>query len=168
MALTSCPALGIILIANVFQLQVRMRLTEKSIATGLRREGFKLTPQRREVIAAISRARKHLTTQETHDRASKKMPSISLVTVYRTLDMMAKLGFLCKLNTSTGTSYLLQRPQGHHHHLICSVCGGVTPFTKCSIGKLEQKLYRETGFEAESHLLEFSGRCRNCTKIGAD
>jgi Fur family ferric uptake transcriptional regulator len=58
----------------------------------------------------------------------------------------------------------MRRPSEHHHHLICSDCGAVEDFTDCDLSKLEQRLSRETSFDIEGHLLEFTGRCRDCRK----
>jgi len=40
----------------------------------------------------------------------------------------------------------------------------VEDFTDCDLSKLEQRLSRETSFDIEGHLLEFTGRCRDCRK----
>lgn len=56
----------------------------------------------------------------------------------------------------------MRRPEGHHHHLICSECGAVVDFADCELDWLEKRLSEKTGFEIRSHLLEFLGRCRKC------
>ncbi|MFC1848080.1 Fur family transcriptional regulator [Chloroflexota bacterium] len=144
-----------------------MSLTEKKVSSILRRQGYKLTPQRRAVLNAIALNRDHLTPAEIHDKVRQECPGIGLVTVYRTLDILTELGLICEVHSGGHCrSYLMRRPLEHHHHLICSDCGTVTDFTNCDLSDLEQRLSGETGFEIDGHLLEFSGRCRGCQGHG--
>jgi len=138
-------------------------LSEHKLISILRQRGFKLTPQRRAVISAIASNHDHLTPAEIHERVRREHPGIGLVTVYRTLDILAGLGLICEVHSGGNCrSYLMRRPSEHHHHLICSGCGTVSDFTDCDLSELQSRLAQKTGFEIEGHLLEFSGRCRNC------
>ena len=151
------------LIDNVFQLASVMNLTEISVETILRQGGYKITPQRRAVLAAIAVTHDQLTPAHIHEKIRQKHPGIGLVTVYRTLEILDKLGLICEVHSAGGCrSYLMRNPSKHHHHIVCSHCGVVTDFTGCDLSDLAERLSRETGFEIEEHILEFSGRCRSC------
>ena len=142
-----------------------MRLTERKIVTILRQHGYKLTPQRQAVIQTIASSQDHLTPTAIYDKVHQGHPSIGLVTIYRTLDILAELGLICRVHMESGCrSYLMRRPSEHHHHLVCSGCGQVVDFTDCDLSELEQRLSQETGFEMEGHLLEFTGLCQACQK----
>jgi Fur family ferric uptake transcriptional regulator len=105
-----------------------MRLTERRIAIALRRHGYKLTPQRRAVIGTIASSPDHLTPAAIHQKVCQERPDIGLVTIYRTLEILGRLGLICELHTGgSGRSYTMGAPE-HHHHLICSNCGGVVDF----------------------------------------
>jgi Fur family ferric uptake transcriptional regulator len=141
-----------------------MRLTEKRIVFTLRRHGYKLTSQRKAVIRAIASTRDHLTPAAIYEKVHQDYPTIGLVTIYRTLEILARLELICELHAGGSChSYTISAP-GQHHHLICSSCGEVIDFTGYDLTPLEQRLSRETGFEIEEHLLEFTGRCQNCQK----
>ena len=141
-----------------------MRLTSKKIATALRQQGYKLTSQRRVVIQTIASRQDHLTPAAIYEEVHQNHPNIGFVTVYRTLGLLAKLGVICELHAGGSCrSYTISTP-GHHHHLICSNCGRVVDFTGHDLGKLEQRLSQETGFDIDDHLLEFIGLCRVCQK----
>ena len=143
-----------------------MVYTEKRVESILRRRGFKITPQRRAVLSEILRSHEHLTPAEIYEKVSRAHPGIGLVTVYRTLEMLAELGLICEMHVGGNCrSYLMRRPSEHHHHLICSDCGTVIDFTDCDLGKLEQKLSQETGFKIIDHLLEFRGQCQDCQQM---
>ncbi|UCH42707.1 MAG: transcriptional repressor, partial [Dehalococcoidales bacterium] len=66
-----------------------MRLTEKEISTTLKKHGYKLTPQRWAVIKAITSNNDCLNPSEIYARVSKQRAGIGLVTVYRTLEVLA-------------------------------------------------------------------------------
>ncbi len=137
----------------------------QTIEAALREHGYKLTPQRRAVIKAIAGTREHMTPAELHEKVRRENPGIGLVTVYRTMELLADIGLICELHSGNNCrSYLLRRPAEHHHHLICSGCGQVVDFTGCDLSDIERRLSRDTGFEMESHLLEFLGRCPACQK----
>ena len=145
-----------------------MRFTERKVAATLRQHGYKLTPQRRAVVRTIVSSQGHLTPTAIYEKVHQEYPDIGLVTIYRTLDMLDKLGLICEVYAvGACRSYLVRRPSEHHHHLICSECGTVVDFTDCDLTELEQRLSQETGFEIKSHLLELLGRCQNCQKIAS-
>jgi len=144
-----------------------IRLTENKIVTLLRRSGYKLTPQRRQVISAIALSNEHLTPTAIYEKVHERYPNIGRVTIYRTLDILTQLGLICEVHAEGSChSYLLRRPAEHHHHLICSNCGRVVDFTDCDLSELEHKLSQKTGFDIGGHLLEFSGRCPDCQALG--
>ena len=144
-----------------------MKPSDRSIIIALRRRGHKLTPQRRVVIHALTSSPDHLTPAAIFERVSQEHPGIGLVTVYRTLKLLAELGLICELHTGDNCpSYTAGTPQ-HHHHLICSGCGTVVDFTGAniiehSLSTLEARLSHESGFRIDDHLLEFTGLCRVC------
>lgn len=156
----------ILLIEICFQLLFGMRITENKIAAALREEGYKLTPQRRAIIAMIISSHEHLTPADIYEKVHREYPAIGLVTVYRTIEVLARLGLLCEVHVGGSCrSYLIRRPPEHHHHLVCSGCGKVIDFTNCELDALEERLSQETGFKIHSHLLEFLGWCNGCQKM---
>jgi Fur family ferric uptake transcriptional regulator len=140
-----------------------MRLTANRIAGILRQHGHKLTPQRHLVLKVMAASHDHLTPEDIYEKSRLANPGIGRVTIYRTLDLLSKLGLVCRVHGKDGCrSYMMRRPPGHHHHLVCSNCGKVVDFTNCSLVELEKKLSQESGFDIKGHLLEFYGLCRSC------
>jgi len=141
-----------------------MRFSEKKIATILRQHGYKFTPQRRIVIQTVASSQDHLTPAAIYERVHQEHPNIGLVTIYRTLDILAKLGLICELHAGGSCRSYTTGASEHHHHLICSNCGKVIDFSGYDLSQLEQRLSLETGFDIEDHLLEFVGLCQACQK----
>jgi len=137
--------------------------TLNKISGAIRKSGHRLTPQRQAVLETILESQNHLTPVALHKRARERYPKVGKVTIYRTLELLTQLGFLCKGHSETFCrNYLIRRPDEHHHHLICSVCGKVVDFKNCELKKMELQLSNETDFVIDDHLLEFHGRCRSC------
>ena len=140
-----------------------MQLTANKIAGILREHGNKLTPQRHEVLRVIASSRDHLTPEAIFEKCRESDPYIGKVTVYRTLDLLDKLGLVCKIHSREGCrSYMMRRPSEHHHHLVCSNCGKVVDLTACDLIEADKKVAKESGFTIKGHLLEFYGLCPDC------
>ena len=139
-----------------------MKLTERKVVATLRRYGYKLTPQRRVVIQAIASNQEHLTPTAIYEQVHQHHSNIGFVTIYRTLEILAKLKLICELHAGGSChSYTIGTPE-HHHHLICSDCDKVVAFTGCELEKVQRGLSKQTGFRIDSHLLEFIGLCQTC------
>ena len=139
-----------------------MKLTERKVVATLRQHGYKLTPQRRVVIQAITSNQEHLTATAIYQKVHQDQLNIGLVTIYRTLEILTGLKLICELHAEDNCrSYTISAP-GHHHHLICSNCGKVVDFPSCELEEAQQNLSRQTGFRINNHLLEFVGLCQTC------
>ena len=133
-----------------------------SFLVKLKTAGYKITPQRRAIAGAVLSADRSLTPQELHAILAEKHPEIGLVTVYRTLDVLSRLGLLCQFQPEGSSRSFKAGPAEHHHHLVCRGCGEVVNFTdRCPV-ELKMSLEQETGFRITEHNLEFAGYCRNC------
>jgi len=145
-----------------------MRPTENRLAAVLSKNGYKITGQRMAVLRAIAASRAILTPADVHARVRKENPKVGLVTVYRTLEVLSALGLICRVHRGGRSRSYTQAPAGHHHHIVCSICGAVEDFTNCDLTELEKRLSEQTGFVIEGHLLEFSGRCKRCQQRDAE
>ena len=116
-------------------------------------------------MGAIAAAGGYFTPQELYLSLKETQPGIGLVTVYRTLAVLARAGLICRIE-STGKSrcYARRKPLSHHHHLVCEGCARVVDFSNCDLTGLAEKLASDTGFVINAHSLEFQGLCRECGK----
>jgi Fur family ferric uptake transcriptional regulator len=129
-------------------------------------QGYKLTPQRRAVLdVIIDNEGKHLSTEEVYDIVKKDCPEIGLATVYRTLQLLEKMGVVCKMNFDDGCNrYELVRndEDHHHHHLVCVNCGSVEEVQDDLLEDLENKIENKYRFKITNHSVKFFGYCKNC------
>jgi Fe2+ or Zn2+ uptake regulation protein len=127
--------------------------------------GRKATPQRLSILEAIDGMRAQFTPRQLYERLCKNHPDIGLVTVYRTLTLLAESGLVCRMGYSGRSQSYARRPQEHHHHLVCAGCDRVVDVSSCGLGELGEKLARDTGFAISDHHLEFVGLCRQCQAL---
>jgi len=137
-----------------------MNVRDCDMARALRAHGYKLTSQRLAVVQVLHSGQPHLSPAQVYERGKAISPRLGLTTVYRTLDILAGLGFLHRPRDSAASYSTCV--SGHHGHLICSGCGLVVELNECYLGDLAQTLMDETDFRIESHLLEFTGLCPDC------
>ena len=124
--------------------------------------GYRLTAPRRTVLAAVLRRTRPFTAEQLVAELRTSDPGIGRATVYRTLDILVSVDILRRLlQPGRHPSYIVGAPT-HRHHLVCSGCGTVVPFTRCPVDDLVRTLSRDTDFAIHSHTLEVFGTCRVC------
>ena len=133
-----------------------------SNATGLaelcRKNGLRLTGQRRIIADVVSAAHDHPDVVEIHRRAAVVDPRIALSTVYRTLRMFSQIG-LVETHTFEGGRARVERKTGEHHdHLIDVTTGKVIEFRSDAIERLQTEIARRLGYELTGHRLELYAR----------
>ncbi|MEY2404636.1 MAG: Fur family transcriptional regulator, peroxide stress response regulator, partial [Acidimicrobiaceae bacterium] len=89
-----------------------------------RARGLKVTPQRQAIFSVLHGDTAHPTAEWVYDAVSKSMPTISLRTVYQTLNDLAAMGEVHALDLGTGSSRFDPNVDVHHH-LVCDECGRV-------------------------------------------
>ncbi len=140
-------------------------INKQEIIVTLKQRNYKLTRQRRVILDIIVNNQSHLSPADVYQKAIKRYPRIGLVTVYRTLELLANLGFICEMHADNSCrSYMVRRSSGHHHHLLCSDCQKVIDFTDCDCKQMEERIAHQMHFKIDSHLIEFVGRCSDCLR----
>lgn len=134
----------------------------------LKKEGYKLTPQRRAIVDTIvDNEGKHLTAEEIYDEVKKICPEIGLATVYRTILLLEKVGVVSRLYLNDGCSRyeLVHSDEAHrHHHLICEVCNRIIEVEDDLLDNLEGSIEKDYGFKILDHVVKFYGVCSDCQK----
>ncbi|WP_110953417.1 Fur family transcriptional regulator [Anaerosinus massiliensis] len=134
----------------------------------LREKGYKITPQRRAVIAALMESEKFPTAQQILEIVKKTNPDMSLDTVYRNLALLVELKVVYEINTqnSAGNVYEIAKLQHqHHHHVVCLVCGKTECIDLCPVNEAYIAEAEKRGFEITGHTFEFYGKCHACRNL---
>ncbi|KAB8140169.1 transcriptional repressor [Chloroflexia bacterium SDU3-3] len=136
------------------------------IVEQLRRQGYRLTPQRLTVIAIIEQSCEHLTAEDVFTQVHALHPFINIATVYRTLQWLEQAGVVSKLAVDGGpVRYGLNRSD-QHHHLICLGCGGELEIGDEVFVALKSQIAQRYGFTVELQHMGLRGYCAVCGGAG--
>ncbi|MGD0779563.1 MAG: Fur family transcriptional regulator [Dehalococcoidales bacterium] len=134
------------------------------IMESLREKGYRLTPQRLMILAAIESSDEHISAEEIYAQVAAKYPDVNISTVYRTLELLKKLGMVYEINLGEGRIRYHAEESGHHHHLVCQSCGTVTDIDESALSSLKDILMRDYQFQAELRHVGVFGICEQCRK----
>jgi Fur family ferric uptake transcriptional regulator len=123
---------------------------------------IRLTKQRKVIIDELQGLHSHPTADELYEIVRRKLPHISLGTVYRNLEFLAGKGIIRKLEIG-GAQKRFDADLDNHQHIRCTRCGRIddlpegTAVTQCDMEVLES-----TGYEIIERRVEFIGICPDC------
>jgi Fur family ferric uptake transcriptional regulator len=140
-------------------------MSEESIIHRLSEAGYRITQPRRAVIRVLLEDEGHLSPLEVHERARAYCPTVGLVTVYRSLDLLTEMGFARRIHTDDRCHGYTSTSLGHCHHLVCRHCGATVEFEGCDLSAFLGRVSQETGYTVEDHLLELVGLCSACQEL---
>ncbi len=119
--------------------------------------GLKMTGPRKTILKVLGEAGDHPSVEAVYERAKALDSSISIATVYRTLNMLDELDLVTRHEFNESFSRY-ETNMEHHHHLIDLETGQVIEFQNKELELLKEKIAREMGFELVDHRLELYGR----------
>jgi Fur family peroxide stress response transcriptional regulator len=135
--------------------------SREEIAETLREKGYRATPQRILVYEGLWNAGSHPSVSEIHKYVSKIDPSISLATVYKTVELFAEIGLVREMG-SRDDSTRYDPDVRFHINLVCNKCGKIEDFACVSFDEIAPNLKEKAGFQVQSHHFEVRGLCSNC------
>jgi Fur family transcriptional regulator, peroxide stress response regulator len=125
--------------------------------------GVRMTHQRMEVFREVAKTDEHPDAETIYDRVRRRIPAISLDTVYRTLTMLETLGVLSRVYALCDRARF-DATVAHHHHFVCAQCGMIRDFVCKEADKLEiPREVQSWGIMKSTHL-EVRAICSKCAK----
>jgi Fur family peroxide stress response transcriptional regulator len=142
-----------------------MSRTEKKRAGGdlnerLATSGLRFTPQRQHVYDVLLSERDHPTAEEVFIRAKRRMPEISMATVYNCLDALVQSGVARQVTVDRGATRFCPNMQ-EHGHFYCDACESV--FDINLPDKEPAKIALPRGFKAARYEIAVHGLCAECS-----
>ncbi len=125
--------------------------------------GVQLTRQRAAVYDYLGNVEHHPTAEEVYLAVKPKVPKISLATVYKNLEALAKCGAVSKLTYGDAAARYDIRTD-HHYHTRCLECGKVGDLNAHSNSEILKQIKPQAGFVVEDYRLELLGYCRTCRR----
>jgi len=116
------------------------------------------------ILAAIEDSNDHISAEEIYVQVVAKYSHVNISTVYRTLELLKRLGLVTETDFGGGRVRYHPADKGHHHHLVCTECGAIIDLDESVLSSLKDTLLREYKFSADLRHLAILGRCANCRK----
>jgi Fe2+ or Zn2+ uptake regulation protein len=132
----------------------------------LKAAGKRITPQRRLVLDILAQASGHLDAYDIFDRGRNQDASLSLSTVYRTLNVLKETGVVHELHLDDEHHHYELNKKGEHSHLVCLVCGRVIEVNTSIFSETAMEAGEAHGFEIASAQVELAGYCADCRQSG--
>jgi Fur family transcriptional regulator, ferric uptake regulator len=126
----------------------------------LHERGLRMTPQRQLVLDAV-RVLGHATPEQICTEVQSMAPAVNITTVYRTLDLLERLGLVRHTHLGHGAPTYSER-EHQHVHLVCHECGTVTEIPTELMAELAGQLRDDFAFELDVTHVALSGTCRDC------
>lgn len=123
--------------------------------------GLKLTPQRLAILGCLEGNKTHPSAEEIYNEVAKKFPTMSLATVYNTLEVLRRKGEVQEL-TIDPDKKRFDPDTGPHHHLICTGCKRIVDVRVDYSPTLPAG--EDKDFEILGSHIEFYGLCPECRK----
>ncbi len=115
------------------------------------------------ILEELRKVRTHPSADEVYLRVRKKIPRISLGTIYRNLELLSESGQILKLDTA-GTQKRYDGFVHNHYHVRCIRCGRVEDVEMEPLEPVDQACLRIENYREVQYHLEFSGVCVSCQK----
>lgn len=127
-------------------------------------KGVPLTHQRLAVYEELAGRSDHPSAEGLHASLTTQYPSLSLATVYKTLQTLHEMGMIARVDSPTAQARY-DAITGTHHHAVCASCGRIQDLFDPRLDRLPSP--RSPGFKVTGHSVHFHGLCAKCAKTSA-
>ena len=126
-----------------------------------RRNGYKVTPQRLAIYNFLNSREDHPTAEQIYQALKNDYPTISLGTVYKTLDLLEELGLVQKLGfTEDRVRY--DPDMGLHINIVCTKCGKIYDYKSENVKELWNVIIADTGIKTKGQRFDLYYECDDC------
>lgn len=138
-------------------------MTPHEIAERLREWGVRVTPQRLAIAEAVLNSEDHPSVQQIFERVRDHFPSMTLATIYSTLDVLEKSGLIQELPFPQFSRY--ESNMDPHVNLVCIQCGNVIDSIvgQDAVVRLRDQISGQANFQVAWQRVDFHGWCRRCS-----
>ena len=136
--------------------------SDVSTIEALRSKGYKATPQRIAICRIALNSRAHPSAQQVYDEVKKIYPTVSLATVYKTLEVLRDLDLVQEINFPKGQARF-DSYMNPHINLVCLKCGNITDLDDMTIKEITRKVTASTKFQPTGQRMDMYGICQKCS-----
>ena len=133
----------------------------KSFRELCQEHGIAVTHQRQVLYEVMKTMHGHPSPEEVYTRVKKKVPAISLATVYKNIHLFVESGVFREVSMHHG-SVRVEMNGAAHHHMVCSKCKGITDIGEKELGLVAKRDRLPGGFLVERYAVDVIGVCAKC------
>jgi Fur family peroxide stress response transcriptional regulator len=138
-------------------------MNDQQFMARLRSKGYKVTPQRLAICKLILSSKGHPSADQIYREIRKAYPTISLATVYYTLDLMKNLDLVHELGFSDRSSRY-DPNVSPHVNIICPRCGEIRDYETANVKKLWSQIIADVGLTPLRQRLDIYKFCDKCSR----
>ncbi len=127
----------------------------------LRDKGFKVTPQRLAIYSALAATRAHPSAEMIYNDLQPLYPTMSLATVYKTIEILKELNLVQVLNVGED-SFRYDADTTNHPHVRCMTCGRVDDLYGIDSSDFVGQVSKQTEYALQGQQFYFYGVCPVC------
>jgi len=136
--------------------------TFETLTTTLQTAGLRLTPQRRMICRLLSESDQHPTARMLYDEVRQEYPSLSLMTVYNTLNTLADLGAVHAIGPTDDDSLHYDANLEPHVNMVCTGCHRIVDLPSQQVARLTDEVRDHSGYHLEGGRVLYYGLCPAC------
>ena len=121
----------------------------------------RMSKQRKVILEVLERSDNHPTADDVYHAVRKKLPRISLGTVYRNLEILSSSGSIRRVQLG-GSQMRFDTCVEEHAHIRCLQCGRIDDVPFDPINPCEEEIQKHTGYRVMGRCIEFTGICPVC------
>lgn len=141
-----------------------MSSTETSLIETLRQAGLRLTPQRLAICRLLAGNDAHPSAQRLYEQLRPEYPSLSLTTVYNTLEALVRLGAIHNLGGDINGVVRYDAETATHANLICTSCNRIVDFYSPHVKALTDDVHERSGYRVTGARVLYYGLCAECQR----
>jgi Fur family transcriptional regulator, peroxide stress response regulator len=126
-----------------------------------REKGIAVTHQRQVLYEVMKAMHGHPSPEEVYARVKRKVPAISLATVYKNIHLFVESGVFREMSMHHG-SVRVEMNGKPHHHMVCSKCRTITDIGEKELGLIARRRRLAGGFKVERYAVDAIGICAAC------
>jgi Fur family peroxide stress response transcriptional regulator len=132
------------------------------LTASIKMAGLRLTPQRMAICRLLSETDEHPTAARIYDEIRVQYPSLSLMTVYNTLNALVELGAVNELGNAGDGNIHYDGETTPHINLACINCHRIVDVDYPGITNLDQEIAQKSGFKLVGSRMMYYGLCPAC------
>jgi Fur family peroxide stress response transcriptional regulator len=132
------------------------------LIVGLKQAGLRLTPQRVAICKVLAESKDHPTAMMIYHQLLPQFPTLSLATVYKTLNVLKSMGLVHAIGDAGDGAEHFDADLTPHINLVCVRCHRVVDFDEQLVQEIQHIVEQRSGYEVQGARIVYYGLCPDC------